>query len=105
MEERCSKCQAVGGIGERYVITRVPGFLVLKINRFHDLGKNRIMYKIDLDIPVNKLKLLGERFDLISVVTEEHLLEDEEWGYWKVFNRNLITNEWYCFSNALVFKV
>lgn len=83
----------------------MPGYLILKLNRNHNLGKNRIQYRIDLDIPVNNLKLLDHRYDLISVVTEETLSEDEEWGHWRVYNRNLATSEWYCFSNSLAFKV
>ena len=67
-----------------------------------------LQYELELDIPVNRLKIHSDdRFDLITVITCETLqdYDDEDTrGYHKVYNRNLQTNEWFCYANAIVFK-
>ena len=55
------------------MLTRAPEYFIFKLNRDHDLGENKIKYSIDLDIPIHKLRLLNERYDLISVVTSDTL--------------------------------
>jgi hypothetical protein len=80
-------------------------YLIMKLNRTLDTN---LQYDVELDIPVNRLKIKNDdRFDLITVITTETFQDhdDEETrGYQKVYNRNLQTNEWFCYANAIVFK-
>ncbi len=87
-------------------MTHLPQeYLIFKLVRALD---QNLQYQVELDIPVNRLKIrIDDRYDLITVVTCETMQEQDDEdtrGYHKVYNRNLQTNEWFCYANAIVFK-
>jgi ubiquitin C-terminal hydrolase len=107
--EVCTSCKLSSKIAESIQVTRLPDYLILKLNRYLEQTETtKLRYSLELDIPVNKFKLNSvDRFDLVSIVTTELLdqHDDEELqGYHKVYNRNMITNEWFCYANAIVYK-
>jgi hypothetical protein len=48
---------------------------------------------------------MDERYDLVTVVTStQEDCDDEGGGLYQVFNRNLNTNEWFCYINQIVYR-
>ncbi|TNV84598.1 hypothetical protein FGO68_gene10264 [Halteria grandinella] len=105
LAETCNVCHTV--VQQKVQILRMPEFVIFSLNRYCSLGQNQLKFQLDLDIPLQDFNIIGQRYDLVTVVTrvksEPTQLENE--GFLIAYNRNIVTNEWHAYSNSLVYKV
>lgn len=100
--DKCQSC--LQQMNEKLQMPRMPEYLILRLNRYNESSINKLKYKVQLDIQLGKVDLHdGNKYEILSIVTSDKT--DQIDDIYCVYNRNIATNEWYCYCNSLVYKV